>query len=110
MQQPLVQYNTIITIYEGLWGTWSWHYAGDENVLHFDGFYFFDSFQVRFEPNQKSGDDTAMNGLKFTSLNYFTALAKNLRLSSEQQTILDEKLKLPFYEFWTESQTAYEEI
>ena len=39
-----------------------------------------------------------------------TALAKNLRLSSEQQTILDEKLKLPFYEFWTESQTAYEEI
>ena len=41
-----------------------------------------------------------MNGLKFSSLNYITAVAKNLRLSPEQQAILDEKLKLSFPKFW----------
>ena len=99
----------IITIYEGLWGTWrNWHYAGAENVVYFDGFYFFDSFQVRFEPALGSGgDDTAMNGLTFTSLSLITAVAKNLRLSSEQQAILDQKLKLPLYEFWAQSNAAY---
>ena len=102
--------STVITIYEGLWGTWrEWHYAGTEKIAFFDGFYFFDSFQVRFEPNQQSGDDTGMNGLKFTSMNYITAVAKNLRLSPEQQAILNEKLKLPYPQFWTESVTAMTE-
>ena len=102
--------STVITIYEGLWGTWrNWHYAGEEKIAFFDGFYFFDSFQVRFEPVQGSGDDTGMNGLKFTSMNYITAVAKNLRLSLEQQAILNEKLKLPYPQYWTEFTTAMTE-
>ena len=51
-----------------------------------------------------------MNGLKFSSLNYITAVAKNLRLSPEQQAILDEKLKLSFVQFWAESITIMGEI
>ena len=47
-----------------------------------------------------------MNGLTFSSLNYITAVAKNLKLSPEQQAILDEKLKLPYPQFWTEFNTA----
>ena len=78
-------------------------------MQYYDGFYFFNSFQVRFEPAQQSGDDTGMNGLKFTSMNYVTAVAKNLILSPEQQAILNEKLKLPYPQFWTESVTAMTE-
>ena len=102
--------STIITIYEGIWGTWrNWRYAGEEKIAFFDGFYFFDSFQVRFKPNQNSGDNTAMNGLRFSTINYITAAAKNLRLSPDQQAILDEKLKLSFVQFWTESSAAMNE-
>ena len=71
-----------------------------------DGYYFFDSFQVRFEPAQGRGDDTGMNGLKFSTLNFITAVSKNLILSPEQQAILNEKLKLPYTEFWAESDIA----
>ena len=108
--QQKVQKNPglIITIYEGLWGTWrDWHYAGNETIIYADGYYFFDSFQVRFEAALGSGgDDTAMNGLRFTSLNMITAVAKNLRLSPEQQAILDQKLKLPLFDFWAQSIAA----
>lgn len=46
------------TVYEGVWGDWKgWQIANDG--------YLFYAVQMRFEGNQGSGDDTAMNGVMF---------------------------------------------
>jgi len=44
-------------IYNGIWGSWK-----GMQMCPFD--YYVDGAQVRFEDNQGSGDDTALNGLK----------------------------------------------
>eukprot|EP00957_Ditylum_brightwellii_P088043 6706686-Ditylum_brightwellii.AAC.1 len=47
-----------LTVHEGWWGEWK--------PDSFDPDHFVTAVSVRFEANQQSGDDTALNGLKFT--------------------------------------------
>lgn len=93
---PQTNTTNYITIFEGLWGSWrDWHHVNSGQNAELADFYFLDRFQARFEGKQGSGDDTALNGLKFYPINYMKALLKNVPLANSEQAILDEKLKLP---------------
>ncbi len=48
------------SVYEGRWGDWyPWQAIPDDKSEYING------FQIRFQPNQGNGDDTALNGLIF---------------------------------------------
>lgn len=53
------QITTKITVYPGAWGEWEqWVIPARDNI-------YIHSFAVRYQPNQRQNDDTAMNGFAF---------------------------------------------